>query len=119
MKITINESQANQLIANLVIKENMMQINRIKLVKDFLDKNFQRADISRIGNDGYAEDYPIVMYIDSYKQPIKKMTDEELLDMLLDKFQHLMPNQEENKEFLIKVIKAWYYKDKKLDLGLL
>ena len=116
--IIINEKQRDILIAALVAEENSMMMQKSLMVKKFLDDNFKRGDISEIGDDGYANSRPIVVYLDKYKQPIKNMSDEDLLDMLLDKFKNILDDENEKKQFLIKIMKAWYNKDKKLDLGL-
>lgn len=118
MKIIINEAQ-EKYVCEKIIQEEILNFNeKVLIVKKFLDKNFKRADISQFGDDGYSTIKPIVVYLDSYKQPIKKLTDDELLEMLIDKFQNLTDNESELKTFLIKIMKSWYYKDKKLELGI-
>lgn len=118
MKIIITEAQ-EKYVCKKIIQEEILNFNeKVLIVKKFLDNNFKRADISQFGDDGYSTIKPIVVYLDSYKQPIKKLTDDELLEMLIDKFQNLTDNESELKTFLIKIMKSWYYKDKKLELGI-
>ena len=117
--IIITEEQRDELVKMLVKEEIAKGIDKSILVKKFLDDNFKRASISEIGDDGYANDRPIVVYLDSYKQPLKKMSDEDLLDMLMDKFKTFSDDENERREFLLKIMKAWYNKDIKLDLGLI
>lgn len=117
--IILNENQRNELIRLMVMEDTNLRIEKALEIKKFLDDNFKRADISEIGKDGYAKATPIVVYLDAYKQPIKNMTDEDLLDMLLDKFKNIMEDDNEKRQFILDVMKAWYRKDKKLDLGLI
>lgn len=118
-RIIITEKQRDELIRLMVMEDTNMRIEKALVVKKFLDDNFKRADISEIGKDGYAKATPIVVYLDAYKQPIKNMTDEDLLYMLLDKFKNIMEDETEKRQFLLDIMKAWYKKDKKLDLGLI
>lgn len=117
--IIITEKQRDELVKLMVLEETGMRIERALAVKKFLDDNFKRADIPQINKDGYADAQPIVVYLDKYKQPIKNMSDEDLLDMLLDKFKNIIPDENEKRQFLLDVMKSWYNKDKKLDLGLI
>lgn len=117
--IIITESQRDKLIEQLIKEVNTQRVQKALMVKKFLDDNFKRADITKINDNGYAEAKPIVIYLDMHKQPIKKLSDEDLLDMLLDKFKNIMDDEKEKKDFLLNVMKAWYIKDKKLDLGLI
>ena len=117
--ITITEGQMKFLVAQMIAEETANHMQKALTVKKFLDDNFKRADISKINSEGYAESVPIVVYLDAYTQPIKNLTDEDLLDMLMDKFKNMFDNENERRSFLLSVMKAWYAKDKKLELGLL
>lgn len=117
--VIITEAQRNELISRFILEDTTMRIEKALAVKKFLDDNFKRADISEIDDSGYANAKPIVVYLDQYKQPIKNLTDEDLLDMLLDKFKNIMPDEKEKRQFLLDVMRAWYKKDRKLDLGLI
>ena len=117
--ITITEGQMKFLVAQMIAEETANHMQKALTVKKFLDDNFKRADISKINSEGYAESVPIVVYLDAYKQPIKNLTDEDLLDMLMDKFKNMFDNENERRSFLLSVMNAWYAKEKKLELGLL
>lgn len=118
--IYITEEQEPFLLEQMVLEElQNLQKEKVLLIKKFLDNNFKRADISSINSDGYNEHKPIVVYLDSYKQPIKNLSDQDLLDMLLDKFQDIIKDEQEKKSFLTKVMKNWYNNNKKLDLGII
>ena len=117
-EIELTDEMIYECVKRILAREFDDRMSKALIVKEFLDGNFKRADISQIGSDGYAESKPIVVYLDAYKQPIKNMTDEDLLDMLMDKFQNMFDDDGKRRKFLLAVMKSWYNKDKKLEMGL-
>lgn len=93
--------------------------NQIKMIKDYLDSNFLRADMSQLNDDGYPENKEIVVMIDKNKQPLKYMTDVELFDLIQDQFKHINSDIKLRDKLLKQIIIQWYQKEKMLDQGII
>lgn len=105
--IIINENKERQLFQSLINEK--MTIDKVSVVKDFLDKNFKRADTTELDDSGMVSSKPIVVWIDSHQNPVKTMTDEQLFYVLQEKFKNIIADKEERNSFLKKMLKAWYY----------
>jgi hypothetical protein len=82
--------------------------DKVKLVKDYLDKNFARASATIFGNDGKPQVKQVVAWLDDYKQVVKTLTDVQLFYVIQDQFKKILPNKEERDKFIIQVLKDWY-----------
>jgi predicted Zn-dependent peptidase len=83
--------------------------DKVKEVKDFLDKNFI-PDTITMTVDGKVSNVEVVDWIDGKNQVAKQLTDEQLFYLLQEEFNDILADEKERDEFLIKVIKNWYYK---------
>ena len=107
-KIIISEKAECQLFQSLINEKQY--VDRVSVVKDFLDKNFKRADITDMDEQGMVASKPIVVWIDAHQNPVKTMTDEQLYYVLQEKFKNIIADKNERNTFLKKLIKAWYYR---------
>lgn len=108
-KIIINEDIERKLFQKL-INEKTTEISKVSVVKDFLDKNFKRADTTEMNQEGMVESKPIVVWIDKHENPIKAMTDVQLFYLLQEKFKKLFADKNERDTFLKDMIKSWYHR---------
>lgn len=106
-KILLTEEK----IAKNLINEAFGSVSdRVKIVKDYLDKNFAKAKRTVMGKDGAPESEEVVLWLDEFKQPVKALTDVQLFYVLQSRkeFKNMFINPLERDEFLKDVIKAWY-----------
>lgn len=108
-KIIINENKEQLLYEEAVIEEMFGGWGeKVKAVKDYLDKNFSRAAATIIGDDGKPKIQQVVAWLDDYKQVVKTLTDVQLFYVIQDQFKKILPNREERDKFIIQVLKDWY-----------
>ena len=108
-KIIINENKEYLIYEEAVIEEMFGGWGeKVKAVKDYLDKNFSRASATIIGDDGKPQIQRVVAWLDDYKQVIKTLTDVQLFYIIQDQFKNILPNREERDKFIIQVLKDWY-----------
>ena len=81
---------------------------KVKAVKDYLDKNFSRASATIFGKDGIPQVHEIVAWLDKYKQIVKTLTDVQLFYIIQDQFKNILPDKQERDKFIIQVLKDWY-----------
>lgn len=92
--------------------------NKVLVVKKFLDDGFVRGSMQTIGSDGYPKTPAVIGMKLNDGSVGKNMTPQQLLDLLLDRFQKIYGDRDRRRAFLIQVIKDWYFK-KITDNGLL
>lgn len=108
-KIIINEDKELLLYEEAVIEEMFGGWGeKVKAVKDYLDKNFSRASATIIGDDGKPQIQQVVAWLDDFKQVVKTLTDVQLFYVIQDQFKKILPNREERDKFIIQVLKDWY-----------
>ena len=119
-KIIVNENQLNVLLEEIagdeIIRDkDKMSIpvrypintQKVLIVKDFLDKNFQQYDTPTIGNDGMpSQAYLVSMIKDDVK--LKDMYQEDVIDLLIEKYKNMFLNHDERRKFLTQVFNDWY-----------
>ena len=109
MKIIIDESKENILYEEAMIEEMFGGWgDKVKAVKDYLDKHFSRATATIIGKDGKPQIQQVVAWLDDYKQVVKTLTDLQLFYIIQDEFKNILPDREERDKFIIQVLKDWY-----------
>lgn len=113
MKIIINEVQeplAMQGTLERIMEESMpMQEEGQKrlMVKDFLDKNFVKANIASPTYGSIPKNQSIVVMVDTNKNPIKSLSDIQLFYLLQEQFKNILPIRQRD-VFLKQTIIAWY-----------
>lgn len=106
-KIVINENIESEIIGRLLTESFSPSHEKVLLVKDFIDKNFETVNIYDIDENGYPiKDKMVNMLSDG--QPIKTMSLGEFLLLLDDKFHSMITDDSDRKKFLKQVIKDWY-----------
>ena len=108
-KIVINEKQNKLLHEEFIISEMFGGWGeKVKIIKDYLDKNFARANATIFGEDGKPVIQKVVAWLDDYKQVVKTLTDVQLFYIIQDQFKNILPDKNERDKFIKQVIKDWY-----------
>ena len=108
-QVIISEKAERNLKENILISELFNGWgDKVKSVKDYLDKNFARANATVFGEDGKPKIEKVVAWLDDYKQVVKTLTDVQLFYVVQDQFKNILPDKQERDKFIIQVIKDWY-----------
>ena len=81
---------------------------KVKSIKDYLDKNFARAAATIFGADGKPQVKQVVAWLDEYKQIVKTLTEVQLFYIIQDQFKKILSDKKERDKFIIQVLKDWY-----------
>ena len=118
-KIIITEQQECFLATILREETQQMPVNKkmnkpfcvnpekVLIVKKFLDKGFSSHDYEKIGPDGFPKKIKVISMNASNGEPLKYMYQDQLHDLLIDKFQNMFADKLERASFLKQVIKDW------------
>ena len=82
--------------------------DKVKIVKRFLDTNFKKGNYDDIGPDGMPRRTRIVAMIAPTGDVLKNMYQEDLLDLLIEKFKNMFLDHTERELFLKQVMKDWF-----------
>jgi hypothetical protein len=108
-KIIISEDKEHLLYEEAMLEEMFGGWgDKVKAIKDYLDKNFARAAATMFGEDGKPQIKQVVAWLDGFKQIIKTLTDVQLFYIIQDQFKKILSNREERDKFIIQVLKDWY-----------
>lgn len=121
-RIIITEKQ-EQFLAE-ILKEEIQQMpvdkkmnkpycvnpEKVLIVKKFLDKGFSAHDFEKIGSNGLPVKIKVISMNASNGEPLKYMYQDQLHDLLIDKFQNMFIDKLERELFLKQVIKDWLNK---------
>ena len=102
----LNEFSDNMLTESFIIPKH----EQVRVVREYLDKNFLRSESDDIDENGYPCKVKSVTLVSSNGQPLKPMTIAELFMMLDDKFNRIIRDKDKRQAFLKQVITDWYYK---------
>lgn len=80
---------------------------KVLIVKKFLDKSFSPHDYEKIGSNGLPTKIKIFSMNASNGEPLKYMYQDQLQDLLIDKFQNMFTDKIERELFMSQVIKDW------------
>ena len=80
---------------------------KVLIVKQFLDNNFQREALDGIGQDGLPGQTMIVGMM-SNGTKLKDMYMEDVIDLLIEKFKNMFLNHDERSRFINQVFNDWY-----------
>lgn len=106
----INESILNEDIVGDILQESFYPISdMVLIVKKFLDKSFSRQLQDDIDSNGYPKKKCVVMMLSTDGQPLKSMSMRELLLMLDDKFNGMIKDEKDRRNFLKQIIRDWFY----------
>ena len=121
--IILSESQSKKL-AEMLLNEEEKQVqsmpvdkkmnkpfyinpDKVLIVKKYLDKGFSAQDFEDVGPDGYPRIRKIISMNAVNGQPLKLMYTEQLLDLLIDKFQNMFSDKNERFMFMKQVLNDW------------
>ena len=121
-KIILSEEQSRELAR--IISESETQVQqmpvdkksnkpffidpeKVKVVKKYLDNGFTAHDFERVGANGYPEKIKIITMNASNGAPLKPMYQEQLKDLLIDKFQNMFLDKVERELFISQVLSDW------------
>jgi uncharacterized protein (DUF111 family) len=108
-KIIIREDKEHLLYEEAMLEEMFGGWgDKVKSIKDYLDKNFARAAATMFGEDGKPQVKQVVAWLDDYKQVVKTLTEVQLFYIIQDQFKKIISDKKERDKFLIQVLKDWY-----------
>ena len=108
-KIIISEEKEHLLYEEAMLEEMFGGWgDKVKSIKDYLDKNFARAAATIFGGDGKPQVKQVVAWLDDYKQIVKTLTEVQLFYIIQDQFKKILPDKKERDKFIIQVLKDWY-----------
>ena len=108
-KIIISEDKEHLLYEEAMLEEMFGGWgDKVKSIKDYLDKNFARAAATMFGEDGKPQVKQVVAWLDDYKQIVKTLTEVQLFYIIQDQFKKIISDKKERDKFLIQVLKDWY-----------
>ena len=123
-KIIITEEQERKLISilNEDAKVQVQQMpvpkstgkpytidpDKVLVVKKFLDNNFKKGFIERIGADGMPEKVRIVSMFASNGEPLKSLYQEDLQDLLIEKFKNIYLDKMARELFIKQIVNDWF-----------
>lgn len=105
----INEDILNEDIVGDILQESFFPIaDKVLMVKKFLDNGFARQLQDDIDENGYPKKKCVVVMLSTDKQPLKTMSMRELLLMLDDKFNSMVKDEKDRRNFLKQIIRDWF-----------
>lgn len=118
-KIIITEEQ-EKILAN-ILREEVQQMpidkkhnkpycvnpEKVLIVKKFLDKGFSSHDFEKIGSNGLPSKIKVISMNASNGEPLKYMYQDQLHELLIDRFQNMFVDKLERDLFLKQVMKDW------------
>lgn len=103
--IYITESQLEMLLNEAYVVEP----NKVKVVKKYLDDNFIKGGMPTLGEDGMPKTMAIVAVKGSDGNPLKNMSDSQLFYMIQSKFPKLHSDGKKRDKLIKQILKDWYY----------
>lgn len=105
----INEELLNEDIVGDILQESFCPLSdMVLMVKKFLDKGFSRQLQDDIDSNGYPKKKCVVTMLSTDRQPLKTMSMRELLLMLDDKFNSMVKDEKDRRNFLKQIIRDWF-----------
>lgn len=105
----INEDILNEDIVGDILQESFYPMSdMVLMVKRFLDNGFSRQLQDDIDSNGYPKKKCVVTMLSTDRQPLKTMSMRELLLMLDDKFNSMVKDEKDRRNFLKQIIRDWF-----------
>lgn len=112
--VYLTESQLNKLKNNInentKIKIHFVEPQKVLCVKKYLDNSFVRASMPIISDEGYPKTVLLVGMKGTDGKVAKNMTDKQLIELLIDKFQNIYSDKDKRYKFLKQVMIDWFNK---------
>lgn len=104
----LNEAKVEQMpVDKKMNKPFCINPDKVLTVKRYLDGGFTPHDFERVGPDGYPEKIKVITMNASNGQPLKPMYQDQLVDLLIDRFQNMFLDKTERELFMNQVVKDW------------
>lgn len=97
----------NEILNYLLSESFVPSVEQTLIVKEYLDKNFQKQTLDDIDENGYPKKIPVAVMM-SGGQGVKTFQMSELLLLLVDKFNKMISNEDDLKRFLEQIVKDWF-----------
>ena len=109
MKIILS-TRGEKILTESILNE-VSDFTKEGSVISYLDSHYVRADVDKPNEFGELKKQPMVVALDSRKQPSEiTLTLDQLFERLQFKFQKIIGDTSERDSFLHQVIDDWYYK---------
>lgn len=105
--IKVEEKTMNEALNYLLSESFVPSVEQTLIVKEYLDKNFQKQTLDDIDENGYPKKIPVAVMM-SGGQGVKTFQMSELLLLLVDKFNKMIDNEDDLKRFLEQIVKDWF-----------
>ena len=110
---TILANKLNEEILQMPVDKKMnkpycINPDKVILVKNFLDKNFQKGNLENIGANGLPQKVRIAAMMSSTGEVLRNLLDSELEDLLIDKFKNMFLDTNERGLFMKQVVDDWF-----------
>lgn len=110
---TILANKLNEEILQMPVDKKMnkpycINPDKVILVKNFLDKNFQKGNLENIGANGLPQKVRIAAMMSSTGDVLRNLLDSELEDLLIDKFKNMFLDTNERGLFMKQVVDDWF-----------
>lgn len=100
---------SDKLINNIIKEEINLYSNKVKLITDYLNSHFIKADYDTIDKSGEIVNKPLVILLNNKRQPTDfHITLQDLFYRIQYKFQHILSNSSERDKFIKQIILDWY-----------
>lgn len=110
--IILREDQLKTLVSDMInvgpLKTYTIEPSKVLIVKKFLDDNFKRGVVDEMGENGMPKRVEIVAMNYPNGTVAKNMYLDQLLDLLIDKYQNIYSDEERRNKFLGQVMTDWY-----------
>lgn len=88
-------------------KTYVINTDKVLLIKRFLDSNFKMGKLENIGSDGLKKDTRIFSIMSSTGESLKNLYEEDVCDLLIEKFKKMFLDKKERELFMKQVLKDW------------
>lgn len=105
--IKVEEKTLNEALDYILSESFVPSVEQTLIVKEYLDKNFQKQTLDDVDENGYPKKIPVAVMM-SGGQGVKTFQMSELLLLLVDKFNKMIGNENDLKRFLEQIVKDWF-----------
>lgn len=117
-KLIITEEQVHAL-SNVIRQNNQDKLpekagpyvvnpENVLLVKKYLDSNFKKGQLDKIGPDGFPAKVRIAGMMASNGDILQNLGEMQLEDLLIEKFKNMFIDKVERQKFLHQVLDDWF-----------
>lgn len=104
----LNEEAYSMPVPKKTNKPYCINPEKVLIVKNYLDKGFQRGSYEEIGPNGFPMKRRVVGMLASNGEMLKTLPEEEFLSLLIEKFKNMFSDKDERTLFLKQVMNDWF-----------